>query len=205
MISLLIDTSYKSLFVGIVDDNKLVDQICIMAEANFSEKLVPTIKEIVDKNNISLEKIDKLFVTVGPGSFTGIRIGLAVCKTLAFALHKRIIPISSLEFMATTKVNTQYKIPIIDARHDMVFAGVYDEDNNCIINDSYCSLNELVKKINGSFTCISYDTFSNFDTIVPQYNVIDIIKKHIDDKDFNPHEVNPNYLKKTEAEENLNG
>lgn len=205
MISLFIDTSYKSLFVGIVDDDKLIDQICMMAEANFSEKLVPLIKKIVDKNNISLDKIDKLFVTVGPGSFTGIRIGLAVCKTLAFALNKRIIPISSLEFMATTKVSTKYKIPFIDARHDKIFAGVYDENNNCIVPDSYTSIGQITSKISDEFTYISYDNLPNINSIIPEYNVLDIIKKHINDKDFNPHEVNPNYLKKTEAEEKFNG
>lgn len=203
MISLFIDTSYKSLFVGIVDNNRLIDQICMMAEANFSEKLIPTIKEIIDKSNISLEKIDKLFVTVGPGSFTGIRIGLAVCKTLAFALNKRIIPISSLEFMATTKVNTKYKISFIDARHDMVFAGVYDENNNCVVPDSYTSIEKITNQILGTFTYVSYDNLPNINSITPEYNVLDIVKKHLDDKDFGPHEVNPNYLKKTEAEEKI--
>lgn len=203
MISLFIDTSYKSLFVGIVDDDKVIDQICMMAEANFSEKLVPLIKKIVDKNNISLDKIDKLFVTVGPGSFTGIRIGLAVCKTLAFALNKRIIPISSLEFMATTKVSTKYKIPFIDARHDKIFSGVYDENNNCIVPDSYTSIEEITSKMSADFTYISYDNLPNINSIMPEYNVLNIIKKHINDKDFNCHEVNPNYLKKTEAEEKL--
>ena len=205
MISLFIDTSYKSLFVGIVDNNRLIDQICMMAEANFSEKLIPTIKEIIDKNNISLEKIDKLFVTVGPGSFTGIRIGLAVCKTLAFALNKRIVPISSLEFMATTKVNTKYKISFIDARHDMVFAGVYDEDNNCVVPDSYTSIERITNQISDTFTYISYDNLPNINSITPEYNVLDIVNKHLNDKDFGPHEVNPNYLKKTEAEEKIDG
>lgn len=203
MISLFIDTSYKSLFVGIVDNNRLIDQICMMAEANFSEKLIPTIKEIIDKNNISLEKIDKLFVTVGPGSFTGIRIGLAVCKTLAFALNKRIVPISSLEFMATTKVNTKYKISFIDARHDMVFAGVYDSNGKNVIDDSYCNINELTKKVNGSITFISYDNIGIENTVVPNYDVSKIIKNHLQDTGLSYHEINPNYLKKTEAEERL--
>ena len=205
MISLFIDTSYKALFIGIVDDKQIIDQVNIMAEANFSEKLVPTISAITNKNNISLDKIDKLFVTVGPGSFTGIRIGLAVCKTLALSLNKRIIPISSLEFMATTKTETDYKIPFIDARHGMVFAGVYDKNNNVVINDSYCNLSELISKINGTYSYIGYDNLDGIDVITPDYDCLEIVQKHINDKDFNCHEVNPNYLKKTEAEEKFNG
>lgn len=203
MISLFIDTSYKSLFIGIVNDNVLIDKVNIYAEATFAEKLVPEIDSIFRKNNLELKSIDKLFVTVGPGSFTGIRIGLAVCKTLAFALNKRIIPISSLEFMATTKTDTKYKIPFVDARHGKVFAGIYDNIGNIVIPDSYCSLNELLDKIEDSYTFISYDNLEGINSIIPDYDVVKIVNKHINDKDFNCHEVNPNYLKKTEAEERL--
>lgn len=203
MISLFIDTSYKSLFIGIVNDNVLIDKVNIFAEATFAEKLVPEIDSIFRKNNLELKNIDKLFVTVGPGSFTGIRIGLAVCKTLAFALNKRIIPISSLEFMATTKTDTKYKIPFIDARHGKVFAGVYDDEGNNVVSDSYCLLSDLIDQLEDSYTFISFDELDGINSIIPDYDVVKIINKHINDKDFNCHEVNPNYLKKTEAEERL--
>lgn len=203
MINLFIDTSYKSLFIGIVNDNVLIDKVNIFAEATFAEKLVPEIDSIFRKNNLELKHIDKLFVTVGPGSFTGIRIGLAVCKTLAFALNKKIVPISSLEFMATTKTDTKYKIPFIDARHDKVFAGIYDNEGNIVVPDSYCSLNDLINHIEDSYAFISYDNLDGINSIIPDYDVVKIINKHINDKDFNCHEINPNYLKKTEAEERL--
>lgn len=205
MISLFVDTSYKSLFIGIVDKDSVIDSVQLMAEANFSEILIPELDKMIKKNSVNLGELDKLFVTVGPGSFTGIRIGLAVCKTLALVLNKRIIPISSLEFMATTNVKTKYKIPFIDARHNMAFAGVYDQDNNCIIKDSYCSLDELISNIDDSFTYISYDTMDEINIMNPNYNVLSIVRKHYNDKDFSPHEINPNYLKRTEAEEKLNG
>lgn len=205
MMSLFVDTSYKSLFIGIVNNDFLIDSVQIMAEANFSEILIPELDKLIKKNNIKLKDLDKLFVTIGPGSFTGIRIGLAVCKTLALTLNKQIIPISSLEFMASTKVETKYKIPLIDARHGKVFAGVYDNDNNCIISDSYCSLNELTDKIDDSFTYIGYDDINNLNIIRPNYDVFSIVKRHFNDKEFNCHEIVPNYLKRTEAEEKLDG
>ena len=180
MISLFIDTSYKSLFIGIVNDNILIDKVNIFAEATFAEKLVPEIDSIFRKNNLELKDINKLFVTVGPGSFTGIRIGLAVCKTLAFALNKRIIPISSLEFMATTTTDTKFKIPFIDARHGKVFAGVYDSVGNTVIPDSYCSLSELQEKIEDSYTFISYDNLDGINSIVPDYDVVKIVKKYLE-------------------------
>ena len=203
MINLLIDTSYKSLFIGLTDNEKVIDEICIMAEANFSEKLIPTLKEMIEKNNIKLDCINKIFVIIGPGSFTGIRIGVTVCKTLGLLLKKKIVPISSLEFMATTKVDTDYKIPFIDARHGYCFAGIYDNNGMNIVQDSYCNINELIKKVSGTSTFISYDDLNLENTILPHYNAMDIISNHLNVEGLNPHEVRPNYLKKTEAEERL--
>lgn len=203
MINLLIDTSYKALFIGLTDNEKVIDEICIMTEANVSEKLIPVLKEMIEKNDIKLDCINKIFAIIGPGSFTGIRIGVTVCKTLSFLLKKKIVPISSLEFMATTKVDTDYKIPFIDARHGFCFAGIYDNNGINIVPDSYCNINELIKKIGGTNTFISYDDLNLENTILPHYNVMDIISNHLNDEGLNPHEVKPNYLKKTEAEERL--
>ncbi len=203
MINLFIDSSYKALFIALTTDKEVIDEVCIMAEANFSEKLLPLLKEMTDRNHISLNNLHKIFVTVGPGSFTGIRIGVTVCKTLGFALKKRIVPISSLEFMATTKTDTDYKIPFIDARHGYVFAGVYDKKGINIVEDSYTNIQNLIDKIKGSITFISYDDLHLDNTILPKYNILDIITRHLNDEGLNPHEVKPNYLKKTEAEEKL--
>ena len=203
MINLFIDTSYKSLYIGVLEKDKLIDEIQMMSEFNFSETLIPKLDELFKKNNLEFSEIDKIFVTVGPGSFTGIRIGLTVCKTLAFVLKKDIIPISSLEFMATTNVDTKYIIPFIDARHNKVFGAVYDAGGNSIINDSYCDIQELIDGCAGSYTLVSYDNLGFNNVINPSYNALKIIMKHINDKPINCHELKPNYLKKTEAEENL--
>ena len=203
MINLVVDTSYKSLYIGVLNETKLVDQIQMMSEFNFSETLIPKLDELFKKNNLEFSDIDKIFATVGPGSFTGIRIGLTVCKTLSFILKKDIVPISSLEFMATTDVNTKYVIPFIDARHSKVFGAVYDNDGNSIVEDSYCDISELINKINDSYTLISYDDIGIENVSVPNYNVEKIIMKHLNDTPVNCHELKPNYLKKTEAEEKL--
>ena len=150
MISLFVDTSYKSMYVALIKDKQLMDYTNLMAEANFSELLLPSINSLLKKNNVDVNEIDKIYATVGPGSFTGIRIGLTVCKMLAWSLDKGIIPISSLEFMATTNVKTKYVIPFIDARHDKVFGGVYDTNLNIVIADAYTSINDLKDKLDDS-------------------------------------------------------
>ena len=201
MISLFVDTSYKSMYVALIKDKSVLEHIHLMAEANFSEILLPSIASILEKNKINVNDIEKIYATIGPGSFTGIRIGLTVCKVLAWTLGKGVIPISSLEFMATTQTDTDYKIPVIDARHDKVFGSVYDKDMNVVIADDYTSLDDLTRSLNGSYTYISYDDFGLDNTIKPDYDVMKIIEKHQNDNEINCHAIKPNYLKKTEAEE----
>ena len=201
MISLFVDTSYKSMYVALIKDKQLMDYTNLMAEANFSELLLPSINSLLKKNNVDVNEIDKIYATVGPGSFTGIRIGLTVCKMLAWSLGKGIIPISSLEFMATTNVKTKYVIPSIDARHDKVFGGVYDTNLNIVIADAYTSINDLKDKLDDSYTFVSYDNFDLFNLIKPEYDVMRIINKHQNDNEISCHAIKPNYLKRTEAEE----
>lgn len=204
MISLFVDTSYKSLFLALLKDETVIDQIQIMSEFNFSETMIPKLDELIKKNNLNSKDINKIFVAVGPGSFTGIRIGLTACKTLSYVLNIPIIPVSSLEFMATTEVDTDYIIPFIYARHNMVFGAVYDKYGKTIFPDKYCCLEELISSINKPYTFVTYDENIVETCVMPKYNVSKIVHNHMNDNPSNCHALKPNYLKKTEAEEKLN-
>lgn len=195
MMYLLIDTSLKYPTVSIVEDDKILYLFHEEINSDMSSKIMPIIDEGFKSINKSIDDIDKIFVINGPGSFTGIRIGVTIGKTIAWALKKDIVTISSLEFMATTKVDTNYIVPIIDARRGNVFAGIYDKDLNIIKDDKLINFEELKKSIDSNYTIVSYD-LNNVDI-----DVLKIINKHKDDKSINPHSVNPNYLKLTEAEE----
>ncbi len=199
MISLFLDTCNHKIIIGLLKDNKLVDSINFVNDNNLSEKLLPSIKTILDNNCIDKKDLDNIYVSIGPGSFTGIRIGVTVAKTIAWALKIKIIPISSLEVMASTSEN-DYICPIIDARRGFVYSGLYDNKLNNIIEDKYINLDELfnnLDKDNVEFVC--YDDI--VDGIEPNPNIEKIVNKHCDDKGINPHSVNPVYLKRTEAEE----
>jgi len=82
-----------------------------------------------DKNDIAKDEITKIIVVNGPGSFTGIRIGVTIAKVYAWTLKIDITTITSLEAMAlSSKSNTTYKVPMIDARRGYVFAGICQTD-----------------------------------------------------------------------------
>lgn len=199
---LFIDTSSANVVVAIVKDTNIVSCFNKKVDLDLSVNILPIISKIFDESKMVPNDIDTIFVVNGPGSFTGIRIGVTIAKTYAWSLKKKIIPISSLEFIATTRVNEEYIIPLIDARRGYVYAGIYDSKLNIKNNDEYISLEELTKKAPKNSIYVSYDDV-NIDHIKPNVDIVRLIQKHINDKDINAHILNPNYLKMTEAEENL--
>lgn len=200
---LLIDTSSSNVTVSIIENKNILYNYQEKITSDMSSKIMPIIDEGFKNINFSLNDIDKIFVVNGPGSFTGIRVGVTIAKTIAWALKKEIVPISSLELIATTPINDkEYLVPMIDARRGNVFAGVYDKDLNCVKKDILINIEEMLKELNFNYEILSYDKLSVDNVITPNPNVIKIIEKHENDKVVNPHNLNPNYLKLTEAEEN---
>lgn len=200
MISLFIDTSISFPTISLIEDNEILFYFHDEIRSDMSSKILPIIDQGLKELNISLNSIGKIFVVIGPGSFTGVRIGVTIAKTIAWALKKDLIPISSLEYMATTESKKKFLIPMIDARRGNVFAGIYDNDLNCIQTDALINLEELLKEKNSDYELLSYDKFENI--IIPKPNIIKLINKHINDIGINPHKLKPSYLKLTEAEEN---
>ena len=204
MICLVIDTCNSNLTVALIRDNSILSIYNERIFTDLSTKIFPVMQEVFIKANVEPKDIDTIFVSNGPGSFTGIRIGVTVAKTYAWALNKKIIPFSSLEMMATTIVSEDYIVPVIDARRDYVYAGIYNEHLDNIMKDTYIGIDDLKQGLQGkSYKIISYDEFEQLDTINPELNVLKIVEKHKNDSVTNPHSLNPNYLKLTEAEMNL--
>lgn len=199
---LYIDTSSDYLYSGIVVDDKLVSSIKKKYEKDLSKEALPKVIELFDKANITPKDLDKIIVVNGPGSFTGIRIGITIAKTIAWALNINITPISGLTAMAISCDKDSYKMPLIDARRGYVYGAIYDKDNNPVIEDSHIELKDLLEKAKdlGNVIAISNNDIKiekeNYDP-----NILKIVKYFENSEDVNPHLVNPIYLKKTEAEE----
>lgn len=199
MISLFIDTSTSFVTIVILKDLDILFSFNDNIKDDMSSKILSIIDNGLNCVNICLNDIDKIYVVNGPGSFTGVRIGVTIAKAIAFSLKKSICTISSLEFMATTKSDKKYIVPIIDARRGNVFAGIYDANLNVIKSDALINFEELKSSLNEDYEIISNNNIYN--SISTKYNISKIIKKHINDSVTNPHDIKPNYLKLTEAEE----
>ena len=199
---LLIDTTTSFVTISIIENDVILYNYYNQITTDMSSKLIPIIDEAFSNVQFELKDIDKILVANGPGSFTGIRVGVTIAKTIAWSLKKDIVPISSLELMATTPTEKRYIVPMIDARRGNVFGGIYDTELKCIKSDRLISLNELTKDINNDYEFVSYDDVPVTLLSRPKIDIIKIVDKHKNDRGVNPHNLNPNYLKLTEAEEN---
>lgn len=201
MISLFIDTALSYIRIAIFKDNKLIDCINEKCEKNMSALFDSKVNELFKRNNLELTEVNKIYTVTGPGSFTGIRVGMTFSKVLAMALNLKITPISELQVLATTNT-TKLKAPMIDARRGYVYAGVYDQDLNTLTDDKHILLEDFLN-INKDVEYISYDSFEHISTTLPNIDFEKIILKNKDKKQIEHEVLTPNYLKLTEAEENL--
>lgn len=201
MISLVIDTSVSNLFIGVVRDNTPLAIYNERVEKDLSSIVFEALDSTLNKANVDKKDINNIFVVIGPGSFTGVRIGVTIAKTYAWAMNIKVIPVSSLEFMISGY--DEPKIPLIDARRGFVFSGKYDNELNSLSDDQYVSLDTVINNNVENYSYISFDNFDNIEVFEPKYDMLKLINKHINDEGVNPHLLNPKYLKLTEAEEKL--
>lgn len=127
---LAVDTSTMMSSISILENDKIIADSSINQKETHSEMLVPLIKRMLDDLKIKANDIDLFAIAKGPGSFTGLRIGMTSLKAMAQALDKPLIGISTLEGMAYSILNDNYVLPIIDARGKRYFAGLYKWNNN---------------------------------------------------------------------------
>ena len=125
---LSIDTSSSICSVAILEDNKIIKEMHNFSEKEHSETLMPMIDELFKTTKLSLDNIGLIACSVGPGSFTGIRIGIATVKAFADAKNIPVVGVNSLEAMAylgvAQKGDGEY-VSILDARNDNVYFAIY--------------------------------------------------------------------------------
>lgn len=141
MYSLYLDSANLDLNVGLVKDNKLIDYISYPANRKQSELMVGEIKNILERNNLKAKEIKEVVVTIGPGSYTGIRIALTIAKTLAFSLDVPLYPISTL---LSQKVKNKKTISLINARSNRSYIAIYDSDETIILKDTIWTNEEVL-------------------------------------------------------------
>jgi tRNA threonylcarbamoyl adenosine modification protein YeaZ len=202
MKTLVIDTCTNRIIVALADNSTIFSFCNEIIENQMSNIIMEKVEKCFEEADMRPSDVERILVAVGPGSYTGIRIGVTIAKTYAWALKREIIPISSLEVMISGYDDKKLLVPYIDARRNSCFGAIYDNKLNQVLKDQYISMDDLKNKLSGK----DYIFVSDNDLVEskePKIDIIKLINKHSNDACVNPHSLNPVYLKKTEAEENL--
>lgn len=197
MITLFIDTSNQDVSIALLKDGKIINKIAKSIPNEHSKYAVSYIDEVLKSSNISPKEVENIMVVNGPGSFTGVRIGLTIAKVYALLNDIKVTLISSLKCLAIGNNKNKYILSLINARNDNYYIGFYDSNYNDVINEHFGNIEEVNDIINKYDDILVVSNNSDNDN-VKVINELDIesIYNYYKDKDkVNPHMVLPNYLK----------
>lgn len=212
MNSLLIDTSNQPLSVALMQNDEVLAEITTDSKQNHSVQLMPAISQLFEQSKIAKQQLDAIIVAEGPGSYTGLRIGVTVAKTLAYALNVKLYGVSSLKALAATIDHTdKILVPVFDARRQAVYTGIFQWQNGqlvTILEDQYMSIEALrafLEDLNQPFIYIGKDTVKLQDDlqgdVIAQLPNASVMYQLID-KPSDVHTFTPKYHKLAEAERN---
>lgn len=208
MISLLLDTSNQALSVAVNRDGKMLAEINTNFKKTHSETLVDNIQKVLDIADIKKSQLDRIITAKGPGSYTGVRIGITVAKTLAGQLNIPIYSVSSLFVIAASAGMDGHISPLIDARRAHVYGALYNiEGNNFteLISPEYIAFNDLTDKVkDGVYLLNSEEKITiEIDTYVhtaPRISQVERFENALKLEDAD--QLVPDYLRISEAERN---
>lgn len=220
---LSITTATNHLSVALNDDDQVISEKNEQDQRNHSEHLDPMIQDILTENRLSLQDIDRFAVAIGPGSYTGLRIGITTVKMFASILEKEVVGISTLKSLAKgIDQKDSLIIAMLDARNDNYFAGGYfGQALANVIPDGHYHIDQLLEKIK------KFSQENNIDQVVFVGSGIDkhdelvqklglnytygsesqnelraglIGKLAVNEEAIDPDKLLPRYLRRTQAE-----
>lgn len=218
---LAIDTSTNVLGVGIASNEKIIGEYITNIKRNHSTRVLPAIDFLLKDCGMDIKEINKIIVANGPGSYTGLRIGLTIGKTLAWTLNIPIVGVSSLKLMAASaRYFDGYISPVMDARRGNIFTGLYEYkegklmqavDDQHIPTEEWC---KLLKTFDRPVLFLGNDVviheqvivnqlakqvqFAPITVNIPKPGELALLAKDLKEK--NVHSFAPNYLRLAEAE-----
>ncbi len=219
---LAMDTSTLTATVAVMNESRLVGEFTVCNKLTHSQIIMPMLDELLKKISLDISDIDVFATSVGPGSFTGLRIGMASVKTLAQALDKPIVGVSSLDAVAENFCFTDYMIcPIMDARHSEVYNAIYLNGEEKVKSRAV-NINALLSELENEKVIFAGDgalvygelisSFGNKEWKIASPNLImprassvaaSALKRALAGDFDDPFTLNPSYLKKSQAEREL--
>lgn len=205
MISLFIDTSTSNVSISIVKDDKILSIISNDIPNEHSKYATHYVKKAIDEAKIDANDVNNILVVNGPGSFTGVRIGVTIAKTYGYLINKEIVPVSSLKSLAISSNYSGTIMSVINANRNNYYVGIYDSEYKEIINEEFMDANkilELIDKYNPYIVSNDFYVLGKHKFNKVNLDVLKIVNYYKDKNTVNYHALVPNYLKLPQAMEN---
>lgn len=193
---LVTDSATKFLFVALFDGETEIFKYYKEGNNDHSVNLMTEIEKALIENQLKVADLDEIIIGIGPGSYTGLRIGVVVAKMFGWNNNIPVRTISSLALLASSNEGETLILSEIDARRGNSFLGVYKNENDTIIlvnKEQLTNLEAYKESIKEAFVTVSYG----------EPNIMKILRSDLLVEVEDIHTLNPNYLRITEAERNL--
>jgi tRNA threonylcarbamoyladenosine biosynthesis protein TsaB len=153
MLILAIDTSTRTASISLLKNDEILSEVFINLGVNHSIVLLPALYDLCRLSCIELSSIDLFVCTIGPGSFTGLRVGASTIKGLALATGKPVVGVSTLEALAFNLIGSKMLIcPMLDAKKTQVYAALYRTGRDNVLekreNERVTNIEEFLQSIN---------------------------------------------------------
>ena len=193
MYTLFIDTHGDQVLTVLYKDSQVFKFEVENAPQNHCTYAIPILAKLINSADIKIKDVNEIFVVIGPGSFTGVRIGVTIAKTLAYTLNIPIKPISTLTMYALGNNKDAGKLIAVPDPKGYYF-GMFNQLNEAVWDFSYLSnddFNKFIKEKNLERMVLKDDLKIDLDALY----------KYLKDKPIvNPHDINPIYIKSVEVE-----
>lgn len=219
MLVLAIDTSTKAGSIALFDDKKgLLGEIIINIDRNHSDTMMKAIDYLFDISKKKIDDLSKIAVTEGPGSFTGIRVGMGIVKGLVFGKNIEVVSMNTLDLLAEEVIFEGEVVPLIDARKGRVYYSIYEKNaskTKRISNYMDGELEKILETLKNRKICFTGDAsyiykneiinimgenaiFLPESRILPKASIL--AEKALNLEKVNPIILEPYYHSKTQAE-----
>ena len=209
---LVFDTCFNKSYIVLKDNDKIIANLNIeSSDSNYhSAYLIPSMRDILRKNNLQIKDLDAIGVNIGPGSFTGIRAGITIARVLAQQTNIKLVGVTSLKILSKINKQSGKTIVVLDARKNKVYFAKY-ENNKEVISPILVDKEELILKLKEEAIIITdksisqFLTENNISSILYEENdselgifLSDIVSEELNTNidDFNWAKVKPMYIQK---------
>jgi tRNA threonylcarbamoyladenosine biosynthesis protein TsaB len=201
---LAIDTTRESGSIALVEDGRVLEEELIQAPDGFGHILYGHLAALLALRGVKLEQIDCFAAAAGPGSFTGVRIGLACVKGLAEAMRRPVVGVSNLQALAAFGSGPA-RGALIDARRGEIYGGLYDAGLRPLAPEVVIKLERWLETLPAGVPIVSGDSFEGVRYIAAPAAIAGAIGRIAEmrlraGEAFDPAAVDANYVRRSDAE-----